>query len=524
MKKIVVVHGVGSPDLGSVIGGVTGTDSQLYDKSSLSLNGITYPTLSKTGAADLTLIEVNWSDIKRPLSSAISIARNFVALLVAMLFLSQHWPADNNGRRLSFTALNRWFIEAVLAWAVFLPAYTALLAGATGKGRIIIIAIYCLFSIGFAIFGRGFSANFAFGFLWGAIYLLLGIAWAFYHDRGGMSQILTAISVTFYGACQYIIGVLLSIVAIEILCFPSGKKQTLTQRLARLSFAYIPVLTISIIGPIVMSLALGLMEKRKLDEWSGWFTRALFYDLATGEFVMAACVAAIGSLLMIGLVLYFKGPWSFSGVFARKWLGYILKASPVILFINGLIISAHSLGIIHLPTFSLNPLDVYTYSALRILPFMPFLIGPATIIIDVIGDVIFYILPIKHNLSIQKETQERLDGILAGLTGDNTVTKLVVLAHSQGSVISADVLTKYTSSRIKLITIGSPICSFYEEFVGCLVGGGVEKKGSLIEWVNLFRAGDYIGGSIQRAGTDKCIGPGGHVNYWNDPTVLQELL
>ena len=100
---------------------------------------------------------------------------------------------------------------------------------------------------------------------------------------------------------------------------------------------------------------------------------------------------------------------------------------------------------------------------------------------------------------------------------------MVVLAHSQGSVIAADVLGEYYSSyEIDLITVGSPIDSLYHSFLGIPIGLGLGAPQTRVRWVNLYRSGDYIGDKIERA-QSICIGSGGHTGYWTDKDVQERI-
>lgn len=165
--------------------------------------------------------------------------------------------------------------------------------------------------------------------------------------------------------------------------------------------------------------------------------------------------------------------------------------------------------------------------------------------------------------------------------------KLVIVAHSQGTVITADVLRflnlEYADSNlvernsnlarffssdtsslpIKLLTFGSPLRQLYSQrfplqykWAGCNTGTSVQgqrlhgpdpEKLGVTNWANLYCSGDYVGrylwyddadsqvwsgkwsnkaesAAYSRA-KEKCLGAGGHTNYWSGdlPDVAIEL-
>ncbi|MEM8714770.1 MAG: hypothetical protein AAGE92_03190 [Cyanobacteria bacterium P01_G01_bin.4] len=148
--------------------------------------------------------------------------------------------------------------------------------------------------------------------------------------------------------------------------------------------------------------------------------------------------------------------------------------------------------------------------------------------------------------------------------------KVVIIAHSQGTVISAD-LMRYlrcvpdpklkTLPEIAFFTMGSPLRQLYSfgfphlyQWIGPV---GEQLKGTAIlasakpnpadlfqvkQWVNVFGSGDYIGRDLWRTDTfqpqwkpgevysgpmrkEYCLGAGAHTHYWDGtfPEVVEEL-
>jgi len=147
---------------------------------------------------------------------------------------------------------------------------------------------------------------------------------------------------------------------------------------------------------------------------------------------------------------------------------------------------------------------------------------------------------------------------------DRGYTRIVVVAHSQGTVISADLLRYLHVQRrlpeivgeipIALITVGSPLRDLYAEHfpllyrwmgsraAGFAAAGPSASDIGAVEWVNACRSGDYVGrylwtparhaypialvrpgGAVEadRAGdrTEFCLGVGAHTHYFTNDAV-----
>jgi hypothetical protein len=169
--------------------------------------------------------------------------------------------------------------------------------------------------------------------------------------------------------------------------------------------------------------------------------------------------------------------------------------------------------------------QIYQASALRLLPFLIYLIGPFRIILDTIGDVLLYIDP-EGRLSrqrVREGSQKRLRDALRIVYEENGHKDVVLVAHSQGSAIAADVLSaRESSGGIRLVTMGSPISSLYWRFIGA-----ESVSSPCVPWLNIFRTGDYIAGGIgietewspSTGVDDQVIGAGRHSGYFEDPKV-----
>jgi len=144
--------------------------------------------------------------------------------------------------------------------------------------------------------------------------------------------------------------------------------------------------------------------------------------------------------------------------------------------------------------------------------------------------------------------------------------RIVIVSHSQGTVISADLLRYLTVQRrlssfvgsipVSLVTVGSPLRDLYAErfpllyrWMGSHAAGFAAATPSAsdigaVEWVNACRSGDYVGRFIwtppgdkerfriaevgtdgrveaNRAGdrTEFCLGAGAHTHYFSNDAV-----
>jgi hypothetical protein len=150
----------------------------------------------------------------------------------------------------------------------------------------------------------------------------------------------------------------------------------------------------------------------------------------------------------------------------------------------------------------------------------------------------------------QQLIERRFKAALDALLADPDVTRLSVVAHSQGTIIAVDVLSLGALSRperrelwdrlrrleeIHLITLGSPLRHLYQHYFPrryppLWSGAWRGLRGVVRRWVNLFRADDFIGMDVETvngwAGSPVNIhvGLGGHTGYWRQKEVHEVLL
>lgn len=141
--------------------------------------------------------------------------------------------------------------------------------------------------------------------------------------------------------------------------------------------------------------------------------------------------------------------------------------------------------------------------------------------------------------------QDRLATLVAELLANETPDRVIIVAHSQGTVIALDTLDRdgkgWAEGReLRLVTMGSPYTHVYNRYFPLsfpphrkrpnLAPGGV-----LAGWTNIFRVDDFVGthidaprnrpeGNAHPHWPTECPVPtGGHTMYWVDESVYGPL-
>lgn len=162
-------------------------------------------------------------------------------------------------------------------------------------------------------------------------------------------------------------------------------------------------------------------------------------------------------------------------------------------------------------------------------------------ILKVVLDIVRYMGSPRYRQTLQEELDKTLE-VLRPASGRRRV---MICAHSLGSVIALDSLANSEAwereDEVYLVTLGSPIRRFFLRFFpGYLFPNSVEqaagaaaRRVGALSWINIHRRWDYVGGGLalanSRTGTEICTGQGGrifssHSNYWHDDIVLRKLI
>lgn len=191
--------------------------------------------------------------------------------------------------------------------------------------------------------------------------------------------------------------------------------------------------------------------------------------------------------------------------------------------------------------------------------------GRLRVALDAVLDIDNYFADPPNGQPPRARIYSRFASLLAYLR-EAGYARIVIVAHSQGTVISADLL-RYLHKQgrlrsligalpVSLVTVGSPLRDLYAERFPLLYRWmGSRERGfanaapaaaelGVSEWVNACRSGDYVGrfiwtpekdpahfgvaligadGSVdaRRAGgrTEFCLGAGGHTHYFSNDAV-----
>jgi len=191
--------------------------------------------------------------------------------------------------------------------------------------------------------------------------------------------------------------------------------------------------------------------------------------------------------------------------------------------------------------------------------------GRLRVALDAVLDIDNYFGDPRNRQAPRARIYSRFTSLLAYLR-EGGYARIVIVSHSQGTVISADLLRYLHVQRrlrdivgaipVALITVGSPLRDLYAErfpllyeWMGSNEAGFTTATPSAAtlgatEWINACRSGDYVGRFIwtppgdatrfriavvgpdgqvqaQRAAdrTEFCLGAGGHTHYFNNDAV-----
>lgn len=522
---VIAVHGVGRPRPGLIGADVVRLlGDEPAERVDLLLNGHTYSKFINRESGD-SVIEVNWSDILRPRSSAGDLFR-FLAFIVTSMMDTAAEKLKNS----SPLRLYRWALFTVTPGAVLVVTMGAIQVSVPeGWTRSWISLLLMAASVALAFWLQRLGNYFRWLWPWvvtAAVIATLGATSpsASWNWLLGLSK-----GVRAAGFAAVVGFLLLAALFVSIRFAKEGRDRWM----AHLALLYIPFMVVNIISTWLSFLAMALLHAGWPDAYSEWEEA-----MNPGPSLFHAEVAAtvvIGGLGILALLLPFLGyrfKWgggsshdlgwegNAAGRGARSGLSLLLTIAPVALLVL-MFYAIWATIEFHGDTTGPEILAIYRTSILRALPYLGLLVGPFAVAMDVIADVLFYVRPEDgHPASTRTVCRDRfrraLDFACQDLNGS-----VVVLAHSQGSVIAADVLAE-TQLPVTLFTVGSPVSALYARFLespSVLVkaAGSSALRGS---WANSYREGDYIGGPISLPQVENVgLGPGGHTGYWSDKRV-----
>jgi hypothetical protein len=216
-----------------------------------------------------------------------------------------------------------------------------------------------------------------------------------------------------------------------------------------------------------------------------------------------------------------------------------------------------------------GPLLSATAALVALLLTSKYFIGTFRAAVDVVLDIDNYMRESPDASTPRARIAERYVSLLRHLcewrdADGQSYDRIVIVAHSQGTVISADVL-RYLNARpdpklrqinddndpqhipLRLFTMGSPLRQIYGRAFPHLYGWITDPNATAVmtapdptaltlqQWANTYRSGDYVGRNIWtreptahlwtrgtaepqsvNGRTDFCCGAGAHTHYWNE--------
>lgn len=164
-------------------------------------------------------------------------------------------------------------------------------------------------------------------------------------------------------------------------------------------------------------------------------------------------------------------------------------------------------------------------------------------------DIVNHFTAPDKGYPVRERISQRFNTLINHLLSVGDKPNLVIIAHSQGTVITLDALKSQVwvddimkrVQSLTVITFGSPITHIYQQYfpsqypklaqVDTIVKLSEDDR---FRWINVYRIDDFVGTYIENSikGADGKvkpfpvnipIGTGGHTNYWQ-PEVFEALL
>ncbi len=205
--------------------------------------------------------------------------------------------------------------------------------------------------------------------------------------------------------------------------------------------------------------------------------------------------------------------------------------------------SIHSMQADHNPT----DIDYHAYPICGVVWIISFLLlcslwfteGLARLGLHVVTDVINHFNHPGENFPVRRQIESRFHEVFERLIVREHPTRITVIAHSQGTVITFNSLHQICSSEkfaeklkdiwIDVITVGSPLTHIYQHYFPRQYPPHADQRWEVLHeivkrWQNIFRTDDYVGTFIRSYSLDERsqdwpenipAKPGGHTAYWD---------
>lgn len=159
--------------------------------------------------------------------------------------------------------------------------------------------------------------------------------------------------------------------------------------------------------------------------------------------------------------------------------------------------------------------------------------------LDIAMDIINHFVRSSGEFPVRRAISQRFYDTLDRLTADGERPHLLIVAHSQGSVITVDALVKdiwrkpFVAGRpplservssMTVLTFGSPVTHIYQHYFPTDYGPFSETSlnelagDPRVRWLNIYREDDPVGthieGPTELFPENIAMAGGGHVRYW----------
>lgn len=654
-SPVIAIHGVGNFNFGDVIAQIassrTYSKDQDYRRQTIYANNYRFTLLEDdkaavNGRSTPRLLEVNWSDVRKPLDSVLGLLKNFALIVITIARIGVYgaYGSHSLGKPLR-TPLVLYAVEGLFVWVSLLPLLSALLWKVDVAARLGVGVVLGLVAFYIAWLVRNISKPLMVGGLvYGLVAMVAGYiactqvtrvshidpsthlqTWQITQQSG--RELVSMVFGAWHSWTVIIVALILLVSAVEVLFFmphDEGHTPTWLQRIARLACLWLPVVLLVIVQPLTVSGVLVTLSAEAQHNWGRTFETAMAFSPRAGLFAggliaiamlaliimgalqyklvnwrgrntaMLVCLSLGASLMILarweeasmaincrccirpdwiafaglaligsGIVTYllyrdrhtwqFEGKsrlWHPSGRGARLWVVGFLWAFPFILLGAIAVLLWHVLqGHQYVAPF-LQPIgpcslrnspitvdEAFLQATKYALVLLPFASKPVAALLDALGDVFYFVVK-QDSLHTREDTIPRLARALQNMASFSEAGKakrIILFAHSQGTVVAAALLSrisqalKASENNITLVTVGSPVTSLYERFLGVRVGENFAflcaQEPKRFRWVNLCRPADYIGSSVELKGVENkaLLTPGDHTEYWRDEVLLQWL-
>jgi hypothetical protein len=170
----------------------------------------------------------------------------------------------------------------------------------------------------------------------------------------------------------------------------------------------------------------------------------------------------------------------------------------------------------------------------------------ARLILHVVTDVVNHFYRPAEKFPVRQQIERRFHVVFRKLVDQERPTRVIVIAHSQGTVIAFNSLASLASDphlreaagqlHIRVVTVGSPLTHLYQHYFPTEYQPLHDPRWTplreLIDrWYNVFRTDDFVGTFVISDAADPRTQtwpenvpaePGGHNNYWQ-PDIFRNF-